>query len=373
MSPASIAKSNPETLQNLFPDEKLAKQILNAAKRTLKKRPSVATQADSPPTKHRKPSSPSEEFLTPSAIEASLALPIADATEEELQNTILYTNRAPLLLAFATALLKYTMPSQPISSRLSLAQALVSANSRSKAVSLGIDKGQTAEEEGWGKGQPTVRVMERDIRVLKRWGYEWGEESGKQEDHKDGRKDGSKLDSPDQSSSQDKPTTSQPHPQPLDPDPPLWGLDLEALRSSSASNPYPSLTLPIHTPASARSYLLNAFSSPASAPSSLSISNSTSSSSSTALTTAPPSSLSTKKSPSAASLRAQRSHNLALLLQALDLLYGSWATVVSAKELDRKSWGWYVATRPDVEAGVRGWGGRGEVQLKMILERRRRR
>lgn len=53
----------------------------------------------------------------------------------------------------------------------------MSANSRSKAVSLGIEKGPPAEDEGWGTGQPKVRVMGRDVAVLKRGGYEWkGEE-----------------------------------------------------------------------------------------------------------------------------------------------------------------------------------------------------
>ena len=84
----------------------------------------------------------------------------------------MYTNRAPLVLAFAVQLLKYTMPEQPLSGRLSLAQAVVSANSRSKAVSLGLEKG-SAEQEGWGNGQPKVRVMGREIHVLKRSGYDW--------------------------------------------------------------------------------------------------------------------------------------------------------------------------------------------------------
>lgn len=65
------------------------------------------------------------------------------------------------------------MPEQPPSSRLSLAQAVVSANSRSKAVSLGIENGPSADEQGWGHGQPRVRVMGREVTVLKRGGYEW--------------------------------------------------------------------------------------------------------------------------------------------------------------------------------------------------------
>ncbi|KAL4745514.1 hypothetical protein BDW72DRAFT_208151 [Aspergillus terricola var. indicus] len=53
------------------------------------------------------------------------------------------------------------MPKQPISSRLSLAQAAVSADSRSKALSLDLESDQAAEQEGWGDGQPTVLVLGR--------------------------------------------------------------------------------------------------------------------------------------------------------------------------------------------------------------------
>lgn len=65
------------------------------------------------------------------------------------------------------------MPEQPLSSRLSLAQAAVSANSRTKAVSIGITRGLSAEEDGWGQGQPKVKIMGREIYVLKRGGYDW--------------------------------------------------------------------------------------------------------------------------------------------------------------------------------------------------------
>jgi hypothetical protein len=80
------------------------------------------------------------------------------------------------MLAFAVVLIKYTKPCQPISSRLSLAQAVTSMNSKSKAINIGLEGGKAAEEEGWGGGQPLVRVMGRDVRVMKRWGYEWEDE-----------------------------------------------------------------------------------------------------------------------------------------------------------------------------------------------------
>jgi hypothetical protein len=82
----------------------------------------------------------------------------------------LRTNRAPLVLAFAVQLLKYTQPDQPLSSRLSLGQAVVSLNSRTKAVSLGLAQGDAAKE-GWGEGQPKVVIMGREVPVLKRGGY----------------------------------------------------------------------------------------------------------------------------------------------------------------------------------------------------------
>lgn len=84
------------------------------------------------------------------------------------------TNRAPLVIAFAVSLLKYTMPEQPISARLSLGQAVCAMNSRSKAVSIGLEKESATNE--WGTGQPRLRVMGREVAVLKRGGYDWKEE-----------------------------------------------------------------------------------------------------------------------------------------------------------------------------------------------------
>lgn len=110
--------------------------------------------------------------MTPQELEESLDLPV-DVDEERIAATAIECNRAPLVLAFAVELLRYTMPEQPPSSRLSIAQAVVAANSRSKATSLGIEKGLPADREGWGEGQPRVRVMGREVSVLKRGGYEW--------------------------------------------------------------------------------------------------------------------------------------------------------------------------------------------------------
>ena len=336
-----MAKSDVRSLQAIFTEEKLAKQVLNTAKRVTKKRPSDQTSNASPAKRKKGPSA--EDPLDPSSIEASLALPESNADEEELRSTTLHTNRAPLVLAFAVTLLKYTMPSQPLSSRLSLAQAVVSVNSRTKAISLGIEKGNSAEEEGWGQGQPKVRIMGRDIRVMKRWGYEWKGKSEEEVVKKEG------LDSLDSQTTLKQEDRSEEEPA-------LWGLDLEALRSSNG----PVLAgaqgtngsgLPIYTAQSARAYLLKSFASASSSSSD---------------------EISPKKKKSAAALKDDKEKNLAMLLRALDLLYESWSHVLARDELDRRAWAWYVAVRPDVEHGVAGWGGKGEVKLEQILNLRRK-
>lgn len=103
--------------------------------------------------------------------EDALRLPV-NMDEMEIEMTAIHTNRAPLLLAFALELLRYTMPEQPLSSRLSLAHAVVSANSRSKAVSLGMGNDDGAVDGNfWGEGQPKVTIMGRSIAVLKRGDY----------------------------------------------------------------------------------------------------------------------------------------------------------------------------------------------------------
>lgn len=291
----------------------------------------------------RKQSLESGDQLSPAAIEESLALPsIGTINEHDLLSVVLLTNRAPLVLAFAVTLLNHTMPNQPLSSRLSLAQAVVSANAKSKAVSLGIEKGPGAEGEGWGQGQPTVRVMGREIRVMKRWGYDWKETSTM------GSFTHEKTQVMDSQA-----TMKQDDNQ--DDEPALWGLDLEALRKSngplaSGTQSARGAGLPIYSAQAARAYLLKAFASPPE----------------------PNTTASSKKKKTAAALQAEKDQNLAHLLQALEMLYDSWAHVLSHDELDRRAWAWYVAVRPEVQSGVAGWGGKGEVKLWQILEMRRK-
>ncbi|KAK3292573.1 uncharacterized protein B0H64DRAFT_419813 [Chaetomium fimeti] len=178
-----IAEAPLETVQSTLKDEKGGRALHNACKAVLKRGPSApnkrgAPDAVTPQTKRTKTNPFMAEAVdtTPQALEKSLELPLC-MDEERISNSVIETNRAPLVLAFAVEVLRHTMPEQPLSSRLSLGQAVVSANSRSKAVSLGVTKGPSADEEGWGEGQPRVKVLGREIAVLKRGGYEWkGEE-----------------------------------------------------------------------------------------------------------------------------------------------------------------------------------------------------
>ncbi|KAL2266129.1 hypothetical protein VTJ83DRAFT_5481 [Remersonia thermophila] len=179
-----IAEAPLSSVQAALQDDKAARALQNACKAFLKRGPSAAAKRDAPdaaaaasPAKRPRPDPfalrPAE--MTPAELEKSLELPLC-LDEERISRAVVETNRAPLVLAFAVELLRHTMPEQPLSSRLSLAQGVVSANSRSKAVSLGLEKGPSADEEGWGEGQPRVKVMGREIPVLKRGGYHWRRE-----------------------------------------------------------------------------------------------------------------------------------------------------------------------------------------------------
>lgn len=274
-------------------------------------------------------------------MERSLELPVSTLEEEEeLASIVLTTNRAPLVLAFAVTLLKYTMPEQPPSSRLSLAQAVVSMNSRSKAVSIGLEKNKGAEDEGWGQGQPVVKVMGREVRVLKRWGYEWKAKADAQSTSQVGVKE-------EEAAEDSKHVLAD-----EDESPALWAIDLEQLKQLNGPLTFNVATsetagLPIYSPQSAQSYLLRAFGDDSPA----------------------------DKGKKKMTVREQRAHqekNLGLLLRCLDLLYGSWVQFLTRDELDQRAWSWYVRVRPEVEQGVAGWGGRGSVKLGDILGLRRK-
>jgi len=146
--------------------------------------------------------------------------------------------------------------------------------------------------------------------------------------------------------------------QQVDVEPALWGLDLEALKKSNGP-PIPSAktssggSLPIYTPQSARAYLLRSFAG---------IYNTKNDNTSN----------DSKPKKTKKDEDAEREHNLGLLLGALDLLFQSWSNVLTKGDLDRRAWNWYVQVRPEVQSGVAGWGGKGEVKLAAILDLRRR-
>ncbi|CAK7202076.1 hypothetical protein SEUCBS139899_004796 [Sporothrix eucalyptigena] len=469
------------------------------------------------------------EPMSAAELERSLELPVTVPVDEEdesrIASTVILTNRAPLVLAFAVELLRYTMPEQPVSSRLSLGQAVVSANSRSKATSLGMEwaKGPSADEAGWGKGQPRVRILGREVAVLKRSGYTWkGDEEEAENDSKEkgfekepARPEKAEDDDTEQpqetvaarkGGSQPIHTLSQPaagiwsisqnislkgstfvarattitepgqraglirslmETQPglltathnawayrvrgsgdyshnirqdsyddgetgcgdlmlrilqelgavdtlvvltrwfggtmLGPDrwrlmrncvtgvmaerlrrtgndvalggEAVWGLDLEAMRDQQAAGtsdsnvassrfrhgPITGLTavvgMPIHRPEGARHYLMRSF---------LTAEDAAPAGDGEAQETTP-----TKKKKTVKAMDAEKEENLSLLLGALRIVFDSWADHVTAAELDRRAWSWYVAVRPDVESGPSGWGAKGLVKLKDILALRR--
>lgn len=255
--------------------------------------------------------------------------------------TTLQTNRAPLVLAFAVALLKYTMPEQPLSSRLSLAQAVVSLNSQSKARSIGLETSKSAEEEGWARGQPQAKVMGRAIAVMRRGEHAISHVTSEGDSQA--------------TAENEEEQSSQRHTA-------FWGLDLEALRESNGplvagKSVRGRPGLPIHTPEAARSYLLKSFT----------LVESEVHNDEAKVTTV--SSPAQKKSTPAP--LAYQKEAAARLLKALDMLYESWALTLNKGDLDRRAWSWYLHVRPEVAQGQAGWGQKGLVKLEEILKLRR--
>lgn len=469
---STLASTPPVTLQSaLSIDEKAAKSLITACKnagKTAGKRPASEIDATSKGGLKRVKTFESAYSLpveqTEEELEKSLELPESVRDEARIEETTIYTNRAPLVLAWALQLLKYTMPGQGLSGRLSLAQALVSANSKSKAESLGLKgKGKDGDE---GQGWPKVKIMGREIGVLKRSGYgSASEESSgrsknesalvkgevKEEEGNIAVKDGSRnewtisapttskgstfvarsisISSPNQARTLLQTLLKEPRVSDashnitafrvqgdhgiiedwnddgesgggkhilgvlqnndivgvllvvsrwyggvmLGPDrwrimtqvsndalsqrlrvagrigsgEQLWGLDIEAMKSSSRG-----ISMPIHRPEGARRYILNAFASPPDDKKGEEKERS-------------------KKRKSANILAEEKEENLRLLMGALDLLFESWVDHIGRDELDRRAWGWYVQVRPEVDSGVAGWGGKGVVKLSEILALRR--
>ncbi|ELR01686.1 hypothetical protein VC83_00914 [Pseudogymnoascus destructans] len=481
---ADIAKSDLAQVTEAISDDKAAKQLHTAAKNSIKdpskKRAALEGLVSTQAKRNKSAYELDYEPQTPEELEAKLELPTPSSDEEDIRKTTIVTNRAPLVLAFAVALLKFTKPEQPLSSRLSLAQAVVSANSRSKAGSIGITKGTSAEDDGWGQGQPKVRIMGREVHVLKRDGYYVGDSAGSNSneessaanngieipgsdeghdstnaapDERDNTTmDGSRwavsqsvtlkkstfnaraigIKSASDARSLKQELISGTHIrnselrdashnitawrvqgdhggviedchddgesgggrhilgilQSMDlvsilvvvtrcyggimlgtdrwklmtqvchdalsqrlrvagtiGNEALWGLDLEAMRSTNSSGRSIGAGLPIHEPDGGRSYIMKAFA---------------------------PSGDATTKKKTGVALEREKERNLGLLFGALELLFGSWVEHIGADELDKRAWLWYVQVRPEVESGAAGWGGKGEVKLSDILGLRRK-
>lgn len=446
-----IADAQVATLEEAFSDAKLAKSYHTACKSHKKqgqKRASDDTHVHV--TSPKKPKLQLSKYdldyslMTSDQLESTLALPL-ETDETKVKSTRITTNRAPLVLAFAVELLRFTMPEQPPSSRLSLAQAVVSANSLTKAISLGIEK--AGSEIPLSAGQPKVRVMGREIPVLKRTGYTWsgmdtsstgissaapkvaeapkswvasqrltsrsstfvahaitvksatqraalmralmaekpnlttadhnawavrtrvGNSPLVQEaSHDDGESGcgkfllelmresdiantlvvltrwyGGIMLGPDRwrlmRECSNEAMASMRRTASVNGEP-LWGLDTQDTKAVVST-----VGMAIHRPEAARNYLLRSFLS------------------------APGEGTDAKKT--VAAVHEEKQENLGKLLGALRLLFESWQKVLSADEMDKRAWGWYVAVRPDIESGPGGWGAKGTLSLEKILALRR--
>ncbi|EXJ57417.1 hypothetical protein A1O7_07765 [Cladophialophora yegresii CBS 114405] len=319
-TPENIAKADEADVQSVFTDEKVLKQVINAAKRVSNPKKRASVQSSAPSSKRVRTE------LGPADDEALLAPPQTDVPLEKLEHVIIETNRAPLFLAFTITVLAYTHPEQPVSSRWSLAQGVVSAGAQSKAKYLGLTSGPTAEEDGWAQGQPKVKIMGREIAVMRR--------------HVAGDVDGDA-------------TT---------PGNAFWALDLEALRKSNGpliagKDLKRSSGPPIHNATAPRNYLLKSMMiidpDPALA----------------SETTEGNGAMAKKKSTH--EVVRKKEEAAAMMLKAIDAVCKSWTSVLTPEQLDQRAQTWYTRVRPDVEQGQAGWGQRGQVRLADILRLRK--
>ncbi|KAK5071999.1 hypothetical protein LTS08_000901 [Lithohypha guttulata] len=329
VTPDAIAKADIGILRPIFTDEKILKQVQNAAKRLSNPKKRAASTILSSPTKQRK---------TTSDHEVQLELPYSDIPIDDLRHKTIETNRAPLFLAFAFCLTKYTLPEQPLSSRLSLAQAVTSAGAQSKAKYIGLTD-STAEDEGWAQGQPKIRLMGRDVPVMRR---HVATPVIKEEE-----------DGPETVDVQESGTMQEA----------FWGIDLEALKKSNGplvAGKLGGAGPPVHRPEGARAYMLK----------SIDLVQSDDEKGEHNEDTKPekPSLPQRSKKLTAADKTARREEAVAVLLKAIDHVYASWSTTLKNDELDRKASSWYAQVRPAVEYGQAGWGQRGKVSLQAIVD-----
>ncbi|GAO46496.1 hypothetical protein SAICODRAFT_4707 [Saitoella complicata NRRL Y-17804] len=141
-------------------EAKPAQAILRAAKK-------ITGQGLSPSGKKR----PAESENTAGALKRSktgIAFPALHPNPSSLSHISLTTNRAPLLLAYTLTLLSRTHPTLSLDSRLSIAQAYISANARSYGRDIGVIEGGGVDEKAEVEGFRKVQVMGRVIAVLGR-------------------------------------------------------------------------------------------------------------------------------------------------------------------------------------------------------------
>ena len=324
-TPEKIAQAPNADLKAVFTDDKVLKQVVNAAKRVSNPKKTAATL---------KRTSKQPGYTRQATDEATLALPEANKTEEELNGVLIETNRAPLFLAFTLSILNYTHPEQPVSSKLSLAQAVVSAGAQSKAKSIGLTSGPTAEEDGWLLGQPKTRIMGREVAVMRRQVSDSTPTDGSQQ-------------------TMEQETEAPPSHEAF------WGIDLEALRKSNGpliagKNQKGHGGPPIHTPDSARNYLLR------------SMDVITQSSDGVKESHSP-----RGKKQTNAEIAARKEEAAAMVLKAIHIVLDSWKDTLSTAELDRRAQTWYAMVRPEVAQGQAGWGQRGQLALEHILKLKR--
>ncbi|RFN43956.1 hypothetical protein FIE12Z_11808 [Fusarium flagelliforme] len=391
---AQIADAPLTTIEDALGDAKTAKSLHTACKSHEKKSGTkrAAEDGSATTTEAKKPKIEAHRrdldysAMSGDDLEAALELPLEE-DEDIIRNTTVITNRAPLFLAFAVELLRFTMPEQPPSSRLSLAQAVVSANSRTKAVLLSLRRPTLPRQpfkavNRTRKAGPQVKSCLREVfkslmaekpeletATHNAWAIRtsYGNSPLKQEASFDDGESGcgnfllQQLRDLDISNTLvvltrwyggvmlgpdrwrlmreclNDALSSQKRTSSLSGEP-VWALDLEDKNPSTST-----VGMPIHRPEGARNYILRAFA---------------------------PVEDSGKKTVTAAN--EEKHENLGRVLGALRLLFASWASTLGRDELDKRAWTWYMNLRPDVDAGPAGWGAKGTLNLGKILDLRRK-
>ncbi|BFZ59094.1 hypothetical protein YB2330_000096 [Saitoella coloradoensis] len=163
-SPSRLLEANVDEVRGKVTkgEAKPVQAILKAAKKI-----TASGQGTSPPIKKR----PAESDNTTGSSKRSkpgIAFPALHPKPPSLSHISLTTNRAPLLLAYTLTLLSRTHPALSLESRLSIAQAYISANARSYGRDIGVIEGGGVDEKAGVQGFRKIQVMGREIAVLGR-------------------------------------------------------------------------------------------------------------------------------------------------------------------------------------------------------------